>query len=777
MECKIKGNVEETNYSDNTCIRTHRVQIFKEHVPPDTIFENRPSGFIRPTGLEQTPTSKFADNVMTSVNYERWEWSNDFVKRRYDMSLSANYTLQPDSKSPSRYLQNGTWVMRSGYGVELNVQANINANLPDNAYTNVQNGNAYLPEFRFTADSNKYRTMEVTSTNVLNFPQNENTIINTGQQDYKRIHFSPLWYPDGEYEVKTYIYDVWSPVGMLSITEDINQVTIDGNMYDDWYLGHGGKTTPREPLKVPIKLDIITPPTKVGYIEGEVFDKAGMVVQVTYDNGDTAIVSSYSTPRQRLEFEQNFVVISYTEDGKVVTANQEVTVKPKTPISLEVIALPNKLVYIEEENLDLSGLILKVTFDNGSIEIIDNYLDTSKVVYGQNKVDISYSYNKTKLSTYFGITVIKKTAVSMRLEKLPDKTHYIEETNFDPTGMIIKLTYNNGTEGIFEYKETPKVFYNQTAVRIVYDTGDVILDLYVPITVEKKKPIALRLDRLPNKTTYYEETNFDPTGMILKIVFNNDTEEVYDYKETPKVVYNQTEVLIRYKSDTIDLSVIVPIIVEEDPMAKWFNFNDNTGAIIKFKGDLAGAPTEVPIPKIIRGKTVTSLGYGAFRGFTKITKVLIPETVESIGEYAFHYCTSLSSVNIPSKVTELNVAVFRECGSLKDIVLPEGLKTIRTNAFRSTGLTKIIIPNTVTTLEMWSFAFCTSATELQLSTSIKEIGGSAFEGLSIKSLYIPEGVEVVGPGAFNQCKSLRTIYIPNSMVEMVLITQQSILTK
>lgn len=51
----------------------------------------------------------------------------------------------------------------------------------------------------------------------------------------RRVHFTPLWFPDGEFTAYTLLEDAWTPAGMLSakLTDD---VTIKGSVYDDWHV-------------------------------------------------------------------------------------------------------------------------------------------------------------------------------------------------------------------------------------------------------------------------------------------------------------------------------------------------------------------------------------------------------------------------------------------------------------------------------------------------------------------------------------------------------------
>ena len=50
----------------------------------------------------------------------------------------------------------------------------------------------------------------------------------------KRVHFTPIWYPDGD-KTQLIIFDAWTPPGML-IKSMIDTLTIEGNVYDDWHI-------------------------------------------------------------------------------------------------------------------------------------------------------------------------------------------------------------------------------------------------------------------------------------------------------------------------------------------------------------------------------------------------------------------------------------------------------------------------------------------------------------------------------------------------------------
>ena len=82
-------------------------------------------------------------------------------------------------------------------------------------------------------------------------------------------------------------------------------------------------------------ITISTNPTKINYIEGEVFDRSGMVVTATYNNGTSKTVTNYTaSPSRALTIADNKVIVSYTEGGITKTADVSITVVANSdPIS------------------------------------------------------------------------------------------------------------------------------------------------------------------------------------------------------------------------------------------------------------------------------------------------------------------------------------------------------------------------------------------------------------------------------------------------------------
>src|SRR5688572_26791709 len=57
-----------------------------------------------------------------------------------------------------------------------------------------------------------------------------------------------------------------------------------------------------------------------------------------------------------------------------------------------------------------------------------------------------------------------------------------------------------------------------------------------------------------------------------------------------------------------------------------------------------GPGGNVTIPATINGRSVTSIGFGAFEAVTSLTAVTLPSTVRMVEGQAFYRCSNLGSV-------------------------------------------------------------------------------------------------------------------------------------
>lgn len=154
---------------------------------------------------------------------DRGDWKYRWIS--YTANLSANINVQPDSKVPTALLK----TIKSGYGVNVNVSTNLSSNAPSSAITCAQNVISYYPEFNYQNYNRILEKMSVGYSASFKLKSNKYSTYN------QRVHFTPIWYPDGTYNVYSQVIDTWTPDGMLSINLN-DYVNIKGSLYDDCHI-------------------------------------------------------------------------------------------------------------------------------------------------------------------------------------------------------------------------------------------------------------------------------------------------------------------------------------------------------------------------------------------------------------------------------------------------------------------------------------------------------------------------------------------------------------
>lgn len=177
-------------------------------------------------------------------------------------------------------------------------------------------------------------------------------------------------------------------------------------------IAYNGKTTTQSITVIPnsvASIRVTKAPTKTQYIVGQTFDKTGMVVTGTLQDGSSVEITAYTvTNGSNLSSGQTSVTISF--EGKTTT--QPITVIAKTVTGITIISKPTKQEYIQNkagEELSLEGGSIKATYNDGSEETVNmtspNIVATGFSNKTLGKVTITLSY-QSKTAT-FDITIIE----------------------------------------------------------------------------------------------------------------------------------------------------------------------------------------------------------------------------------------------------------------------------------------------------------------------------------------------------------------------------------
>ena len=150
-----------------------------------------------------------------------------------------------------------------------------------------------------------------------------------------------------------------------------------------------------------------------------------------------------------------------------------------------------------------------------------------------------------------------------------------------------------------------------------------------------------------------------------------------------------------------------------------------------------GAGGNVLVPNELDGFPVTSIGDGAFAGYTSgLLGVVLPPSVTRIGSGAFAECAALTSLEAGSSLFSIEDAAFQNCLGLTTLSLPDSLNRIGSGAFIG----------------------CTGLSSVRLGTDLRVIGGSAFFGCEkLATLTLPDGLQSLGALTFGQCSALTSL--------------------
>ena len=194
------------------------------------------------------------------------------------------------------------------------------------------------------------------------------------------------------------------------------------------------------------------------------------------------------------------------------------------------------------------GIIVSAEIESGLSEefnnIIAEYIPSSGDAYASGK------------KALYGVLE------RIEITKNPDKISYIENTNFDDSGMELTAYYSNdfsekitaGWSILYDFSE-----YGDNEVKISYGGKEIAL----PVTVVEKTLTKIELTKNPNKMLYIQGTRFEDSGMELTLFYDNETSEIitagwdveYDFSDT-----GMKTVIILYGGK--EISINVPVVAK-----------------------------------------------------------------------------------------------------------------------------------------------------------------------------------------------------------------------
>ena len=321
--------------------------------------------------------------------------------------------------------------------------------------------------------------------------------------------------------------------------------------------------------RTPVSLAVTTPPTKTAYEAGDSFDKTGMVVTVTYNDESTREVTNYNCSPVVLSKDDTYVTISYREMMTTVTTTQPVTVKNLLK-KIQIITPPTETAYEIGDTIDLTGMVVHAFYSDGTSHEISNYTYSPHVVSSASDTEVTITYTEDGITkTAIQDITVGNTPnlVSIAVSVPPTKVTYKAGEYFDPSGMVVTATFDNGTTknvSGYTYSPTRTLQQGDSVITISYTKKGITKTTTQDITVVYLTSIAIT--NPPTYTSYYDDEIFNTAGMEVTAYYSDSTSAVittYSVSPSGALPYGTTSVTISYseggitKTTTQDVSVSI----------------------------------------------------------------------------------------------------------------------------------------------------------------------------------------------------------------------------
>ena len=230
------------------------------------------------------------------------------------------------------------------------------------------------------------------------------------------------------------------------------------------------------------RLQVISSPAKVNYIEGQEISMEGLRLSAEYDNGETHVIEEFGWEPKTADLNTMCVLVS--ADGASVEI--PVGVSPRQITGIYVERLPDKVKYLEKkETLNAEGGQLRLEYNFGGPNIIPI---SSEMVHGfdnrqagECKVEVQYQ----GFTATFSVEITPQQLIGILVTTPPSKTTYAPGEKFDPAGMTVSGFYNNGLlQPITSYAIMPDRPLEKQDVAVII--GNMDKSAVVAISVDEK---------------------------------------------------------------------------------------------------------------------------------------------------------------------------------------------------------------------------------------------------------------------------------------------------
>jgi len=474
--------------------------------------------------------------------------------------------------------------------------------------------------------------------------------------------------------------------------------------------------------------------------------------------------------------------------------------------------LPDQRNYLEDEQLDLTGLELSLVYSDGTtVRIYNGYTVSGydPAVLGEQTITVTCQGH----TVTFCVTVSQEEEGEDPSEGEDPIQPPAEEKPQGVCGSELTWILDNGTltvsgtGAMYNYNgDAPWLEYAESIQKVILEEGVYCLGAYAFMDCGNLTEVSL-----PDSLNYISGHAFYGCSSLATVNFPNTLTHISSYAfygcaALESVSFGEnifslgsyvfanctglTEVLIPENVTTIGeyafsgCSGLRSLTVHGGSNTLgnqafsgctmltqlYFNANIDRYYLDSDHGIFANAGANGSGVTVTVGPNVTRIPACLFSsGSPKIISVdFAPNSsCTTIGDHAFAYCTDLQTVRIPDSVTDMGFSAFIGCTSLKKLTIGNGLASVAPYlCYGCTGLTELELGSSITTIEEQAFYDCASLTEVTLPDSVTTVGMEAFYNCTgLSRLTLGTGLTRLDLSAFYGCTGLTEIYYNAAAVQ------------
>ena len=269
-----------------------------------------------------------------------------------------------------------------------------------------------------------------------------------------------------------------------------------------------------------VSLAVSNQPTKTTYEKGEILNTAGLKLKVNYKSGRTEIITSGFTcsPAKLSTTGTQTITVNY--GGKSTTFT--VVVRDVSVSTISVKTKPNKLTYYKGDTLNTAGLVLNVTYSNGTTDTITSGFTCSPTTLntvGTQTITVSYG---GKFTT-FTVKVENVLISSISIKTKPNKVTYYKGDTLNTAGLSLTVQNSNGSTSTvtsgFTCSPTKLSTTGTQTITVTYNGKTTTFT----VKVEDVTVSSISVKTKPSKVTYNKDDTLNTAGLVLNVTYSNDT--------------------------------------------------------------------------------------------------------------------------------------------------------------------------------------------------------------------------------------------------------------